>query len=137
MKDVRELDFIDRIAILVSSVVYILGMSFVVAVLLFVLDIPKIIIFMIQDILNDNVKLLIIWLGIATFSMISYIVFHLLKVVWFHIKRIHYLLKNDIIKVETDRHLYFMPRSDALEAMINYMESERENEKRKTSEESL
>lgn len=30
-----------------------------------------------------------------------------------------------------------MPRSSALEAMINYMESERENEKRKTSEESL
>ncbi len=28
MKDIRELDFIDRIAILVSSVVYILGMSF-------------------------------------------------------------------------------------------------------------
>lgn len=60
MKDVRELDFIDRIAILVSSVVYILGMSFVAAALLFVLDIPKIIMFMIQDILNDNVKLLII-----------------------------------------------------------------------------
>ena len=137
MKDVRELDFIDRIAILVSSVVYILGMSFVAAALLFVLDIPKIIMFMIQDILNDNVKLLIVWLGIATFSIVSYIVFHLLKAVWFHIKRIHYLLKNDIIKVETCRHLYFMSRSDALEAMINYMESERENEKRKTSEESL
>lgn len=137
MKDIRELDFIDRIAILVSSVVYILGMSFVAAALLFVLDIPKIIMFMIQDILNDNVNLLIMWLGIATFSVISYIVFHLLKVVWFHIKRIYYLLKNDIIKVETCGHLYFMPRSDALEAMINYMESERENEKRKTSEESL
>ena len=137
MKDVRELDFIDKIAILVSSVVYILGMSFVAAALLFVLDIPKIIMFMIQDILNDNVKLLIVWLGIATFSVVSYIVFHLLKVVWFHIKRIHYLLKNDIIKVETCGHLYFMPRSDALETMINYMESERENEKRKTSEESL
>lgn len=51
-------------------------------------------------------------------------------------KRIHYLLKNDIIKVETDGHLYFMPRSSALEAMINYMESERENEEEKTSEKS-
>ncbi len=136
MKDIRELDFIDRIAILVSSVCYILGMSFVAAALLFVLDIPGIVLFMIQDILNDSVKLSIIWLGIATFSIISYILFQLMKISWFHMKRIHYLLKNDIIKVETDGHLYFIPRSSALEAMINYMESERENEEKKTSEKS-
>lgn len=50
-------------------------------------------------------------------------------------KRIHYLLKNDILKVFVDGRAYYLPRSSAIDAMINYMESERENEKEKTSEE--
>lgn len=137
MRDIKELDIIDRLTILLSSGTCIMAMSFVAAVLLFVLDIPQLVMFMMQNIINDNIKLLIIWLWIATFSIVLYTLFELMKTIWFHIKRIHYLIKNDIIKVVVGKKIYYMPRSSAIDAMISYMESERKNEEKKTSEENI
>lgn len=136
MKNIKELNTIDRLSILFSSVICIAWISLVAALLLFVLDIPKIVMIMIQNIVYDEISLLIIWFGIMVFIIVTYILHELMKAIWVRITRIHYLIKNDILKVvEDDGREYYLPRSSVIDAMINYMESERENEKEKTSEE--
>lgn len=134
MKDIKELDTIDRLVILFSSIICIAWISLV-AALVFILDIPKLIMLMIQNIAYNKINLLIIWFGIMVFAIVTYILYELMKIIWIRMKRIHYLLKNDILKVFVDGRAYYLPRSSAIDAMINYMESERENEKEKTSEE--
>lgn len=135
MKDIKELDTIDRLVILFSSIICIAWISLVAAALVFILDIPKLIMLMIQNIAYNKINLLIIWFGIMVFAIVTYILYELMKIIWIRMKRIHYLLKNDILKVFVDGRAYYLPRSSAIDAMINYMESERENEKEKTSEE--
>lgn len=135
MKDIKELNTIDRLSILFSSTICIAWVSLIAASLLFVLDIPKIVMIMIQNIVYDEISLLIIWFGIMVFIIVTYVLYELMKIIWVRMKRIHYLLKNDILKVFVDGRVYYLPRSSAIDAMINYMESERENEKEKTSEE--
>ena len=135
MRDIKELDTIDRLVILFSSIICIAWISLVAAALVFILDIPKLIMLMIQNIAYNKINLLIIWFGIMVFAIVTYILYELMKIIWIRMKRIHYLLKNDILKVFVDGRAYYLPRSSAIDAMINYMESERENEKEKTSEE--
>lgn len=122
--EIKELDFMDRTVILARSVLWILSFSFTAAVLIYLTNLPKIIIYLVQNAIYDNLRLSVIWLSIIVFSMIVYILHELLKLIWVNIKDIHRLIENEIIKIVVSEKTIYLTRSSDIGAIIKDLESE-------------